>query len=527
MRGALDRTKVVLRHLPPTISRATLLDQIDATFEGRYNWVSVHPGKSRFGIVFLLVLELIFSLKHQSYSTAYIDFKNPEDVIEFAEFFDGHVFVNEKGSQFKVIVEYAPSQRVPKHLSKKDVREGTIYKDSEYLEFLENLAKPIENLPSAEIQLERKEAERSGVAKDNPVVTPLMDFVRQKRASKGSRKSLSNGKVSRRGGALSTGSPSSGSLRRGSGKKKVSTTMYVVRDSAKSATVKDKSTYVLVPKQGDRLLSDRTTDGNQAFEDESASSSGVSGPNDVGKKKVLLLKGRRREIITVSDSDSMSQQHSVTSSSKMIFGSTAPKQNQRQEGSGRIIRRILSNKDLRQSQLSRPYSEQQIQTYNQEKEKRPPRPSHVQLITKGTNGISEDKTGINDLQVFSERQETGIRNKDRADRGVWTYSSNGGDDSLSSASSQVDSVKGSHAELKHDMRNAKRGEVKTLGSLRSSQSSENGFSKHFGRRGPTHGMKDGDGFSVSSEGKHPRRSNASVYGSHEKQVWVQKASSGT
>lgn len=34
--------------------------------------------------------------------------------------------------------------------------------DSEYLEFLEALAKPIENLPSAEIQLERKEAERSG-----------------------------------------------------------------------------------------------------------------------------------------------------------------------------------------------------------------------------------------------------------------------------------------------------------------------------------------------------------------------------
>lgn len=33
--------------------------------------------------------------------------------------------------------------------------------DPEYLEFLELLAKP-ENLPSAEIQLERKEAERAG-----------------------------------------------------------------------------------------------------------------------------------------------------------------------------------------------------------------------------------------------------------------------------------------------------------------------------------------------------------------------------
>lgn len=34
--------------------------------------------------------------------------------------------------------------------------------DPEYLEFLEFIAKPIENLPSAEIQLERKEAERAG-----------------------------------------------------------------------------------------------------------------------------------------------------------------------------------------------------------------------------------------------------------------------------------------------------------------------------------------------------------------------------
>jgi len=34
--------------------------------------------------------------------------------------------------------------------------------DPEYLEFLEFLAKPVENLPSAEIQLERRDAERAG-----------------------------------------------------------------------------------------------------------------------------------------------------------------------------------------------------------------------------------------------------------------------------------------------------------------------------------------------------------------------------
>lgn len=38
------------------------------------------------------------SQKRQLYSRAYINFKKPEDVLEFAESFDGHVFVNEKGN---------------------------------------------------------------------------------------------------------------------------------------------------------------------------------------------------------------------------------------------------------------------------------------------------------------------------------------------------------------------------------------------------------------------------------------------
>lgn len=45
----------------------------------------------------MLILKSFCSHKRQYYSRAYLDFKRPEDVIEFAEFFDGHVFVNEKG----------------------------------------------------------------------------------------------------------------------------------------------------------------------------------------------------------------------------------------------------------------------------------------------------------------------------------------------------------------------------------------------------------------------------------------------
>lgn len=52
MKGFSDRTKVVLRHLPPAISQSTLKDQIDAAFAGRYHWVAFRPGKSRLGFCF-------------------------------------------------------------------------------------------------------------------------------------------------------------------------------------------------------------------------------------------------------------------------------------------------------------------------------------------------------------------------------------------------------------------------------------------------------------------------------------------
>ncbi|KAJ7967984.1 regulator of nonsense transcripts UPF3-like [Quillaja saponaria] len=509
MKGTLNRTKVVLRHLPPAISKATLLDIIDGSFAGRYKWVSFRPGKN--------------SQKNLSYSRAYIDFKRTADVIEFAQFFDGHVFVNEKGTQFKTIVEYAPSQRVPRPWSKTDGREGTIHKDSEYLEFLELLAKPVENLPSAEIQLERREAERSAIAaKDIPIVTPLMDFVRQRRAAKGrSRRSLSNGKLSRRAGGSSSGSPSSTSSRRGAEKRRVSTRMYVIRDTANCATAKDKSTNVLVPKRDDQLLS-----GTETFEEES----GVADISDAGKRKILLLKGKERDITNLSDD--VSKPQTAASSAKTVLGSASSKQNQRYEGSGRIIKSILLNKDARQNQSSRVHSDEQIQISNLEKEKRPPRPLHVQLILKGANGALEDKVVAYELHGPSERQEKHKSHKDRPDRGVWTHRSKGllaGVESSSTSAGQtphIGSSEGSHAHKKIDMSNARNSELKAFGGGRGHSALDNGSHKHISRRGPAHGAKDVDGYLVSSEGKHSRRGGSSAYGSHEKQVWVQKASSG-
>lgn len=139
--------------------------------------------------------------------------------------------------------------------------------------------------------------------------------------------------------------------------------------------------------------------------------------------------------------------HQQNASVKNILSSPALKQNQRRENSGKIIRGILLNKDARQSQAFGLHSEQKIS--NLEKDKRPPRPSHVQLVMKDINGVSDDKVVVNDLH--SEKQERRTRNKDRPDRGVWTLRRSDGsyasDESLSSSASQlslsaVDSLEG-------------------------------------------------------------------------------------
>ncbi|KAJ6416244.1 hypothetical protein OIU84_004949 [Salix udensis] len=502
--GKSDKTKVVVRHLPPGVSQPMFVEQIDVAFSGRYKWLSFRPGKS--------------SQKHQSCSRAYIEFKRPDDVIDFAEFFNGHLFVNEKGTQFKAIVEYAPSQHVPKQWSKKDGREGTILKDPEYLEFLEFIAKPVENLPSAEIQLERREAERAGVAKDAPIVTPLMDFIRQKRAAKsGPRRILSNGKPIRRAG----GSGSLSSSKRGSEKKRASATMYVLRDTAKGTSGKEKSTYAQVPKRDHRQVSKAVSlgsgSGTEVLEEET-----VSGVAGTGKKKILLLKGKEKEI---------SLQQSISPSDRNITSLTAQK-SQRHEASGKVIRSILLHKDSRRIQSSGVQSEPQMQTSNLEKDRHPPHPPHT-LVLKDANGTLDDKVAGNDLHGFPNEQERRTRNKDRPDRVVWTLRRSDGsyasDESLSSSASLstlsgFDSSQVNHGDVKADVLNLN-SEVKVLGTGRSHSSSDNGSHKHVGRRGPSLPVRDADG--STAEGKTLKRGGASGYGSQEKQVWVQKSSSGS
>ncbi|VAH48008.1 unnamed protein product [Triticum turgidum subsp. durum] len=429
------------------------------------------------------------SQKNHRYSRLYLNFKSPEDVVEFAEFFNGHVFVNEKGAQFKALVEYAPSQQVPKSNIKKDARQGTITKDPEYLEFLELISKPTEHLPSAEIQLERKEAERAAAGKEPPVVTPLMVYVRQQRAAK----SMAQ--------------------------------QYVVRDNAK-----EKPTYILAPKRDDHTHREKIIAGTSG----DATSGGPSGSAQVidGKKdKIVLLKGRARVDSNISDSST--PQQSVPPS-RNTPPSTS-RQDQRNEASGRIIKTILSNKEGRHAIASSQH-EQEGHIISAEKDKRPPRAPNSRSTVKDQTVENAEKNHYDDKHnhlhgsgPIGEKIERHARNRDRPDRGVWAprrydKSASGGGTQASSSefplmqshsmdnfSQQVDG----HGERKIDTRSpGGRGGLV-----------ENG-NRHANRRGPPRGSKEMEIPPITSDGKPSKRGPAS-YVAHERQVWVQKSSSGS
>jgi regulator of nonsense transcripts 3 len=46
-KSVADRTKVVVRNLPPTLSREAFVSTIDKHAEGTYNWLAYYQGKVR------------------------------------------------------------------------------------------------------------------------------------------------------------------------------------------------------------------------------------------------------------------------------------------------------------------------------------------------------------------------------------------------------------------------------------------------------------------------------------------------
>ncbi|XP_073343429.1 regulator of nonsense transcripts 3B [Pagrus major] len=157
-------TKIVIRRLPPSLTKEELEEQLQPLPEVDYleffsNDTSLYP---------------------HLFARAYINFRNQEDIVLFRDRFDGYVFIDSRGQEYPAVVEFAPFQKTAKKRSKKkDAKCGTIVEDPEYKKFLEYYNGDEEKLTSTpETLLEELEAKsKELVAKKT---TPLLDFLKNK-----------------------------------------------------------------------------------------------------------------------------------------------------------------------------------------------------------------------------------------------------------------------------------------------------------------------------------------------------------
>lgn len=129
---AAERTKVVVRNLPPTLGLDAFQEVLHKhVAPDSYTWLQYYPGKIRCPVLhststdvhmhtdsmlllFLLLLTTrpyqptkphpsltAHSLKRTVFSRAFINFNTPADVAELKARFEGHLFVSARGTQYR------------------------------------------------------------------------------------------------------------------------------------------------------------------------------------------------------------------------------------------------------------------------------------------------------------------------------------------------------------------------------------------------------------------------------------------
>ena len=108
--------------------------------------------------------------------------KQLADKIRSISFNDSRGFVKDLASSWPPSAEFAPYGKVPHSKGRKDARQGTIDQDQEFIDFLESLTDPITRATATD-------ADTLGRIKDNVTITPLVQFLKDKKANE-TKKSL-------------------------------------------------------------------------------------------------------------------------------------------------------------------------------------------------------------------------------------------------------------------------------------------------------------------------------------------------
>ncbi len=159
----LHQTKVVIRRLPPDFSAENFLETVNPLPSNSYFYFA--PGDSTLG--------------PHGCSRAYIAFNNEAEILPFRDQYDGLVLESGKGAKYRMTVEYAPFQNIPKKTRRKpDTRVGTIEEDADFISFLEAYEDTEEPTPSLDLvaYLQNLEATKRKEIQS----TPLTEYLDKK-----------------------------------------------------------------------------------------------------------------------------------------------------------------------------------------------------------------------------------------------------------------------------------------------------------------------------------------------------------
>ncbi|KAI4171175.1 MAG: hypothetical protein LQ346_008766 [Caloplaca aetnensis] len=198
------RLKLVIRRLPPGLTEDEFQTALGTEWKvgnGKVDWAIFKAGK----------VSKDSAAKPSKPSRAYLNLTKQEYVGALSESVRNTTFNDSKNTSKDSAlrgppsVEFAPYRKTPRTKTRKDARQGTIDQDSEFIEFLESLTNPVSKAASVD---------QSSKSKEKVTTTPLIQFLKEKKANKGKESAVATvkgAKHARQGSKDSPSNPTSSS----------------------------------------------------------------------------------------------------------------------------------------------------------------------------------------------------------------------------------------------------------------------------------------------------------------------------
>ncbi|KAE8152361.1 Smg-4/UPF3 family-domain-containing protein [Aspergillus avenaceus] len=186
LKPAAPRLKILVRRLPPGLTQTefeTVLGPEWKVGGGKIDWFQYKPGKVSKD-----------PAKPSRPSRAYVHVLSSDHIIPLSNKVRQNSFTDARNTFNDPIllgppsVEYAPYAKIPGSRVRKDARQGTIDQDPDFIAFLESLTQPITKPAPVEAAADVEEK------KETVTTTPLVQYIKEKKASKAKESSSKSSK---------------------------------------------------------------------------------------------------------------------------------------------------------------------------------------------------------------------------------------------------------------------------------------------------------------------------------------------